>query len=871
MVQRTAVNKLSIQSESKNHAVSEKRSSAIRKPSSQNQDIRGKGGGDLKKKMKKARSFKASDMKKMMPSSADSAQKKKMVSASTSPNYMKPTSSSDARKERLQQVSHSSQTPDRNRSPKKLNCSKASKPMKVLKKTPSLKPVRPSMKKSSGAALYPKMNVGRATCSSTLKDSKFPAFVPLNPGGTEAEGTSAMRVCPYTYCSLNGLHHAPMPPLKRFLSARRRFLKAQKSLKFRTPASPRKNHPGEPNQEIDTGLGLCDDPMAFEVESDGSGFFVEIYAKPREEDFGSGGHFSCGDGELEFSSDESCRDFDEISMARDDETQDYLEGTEIDIKEDGPAENQINHYVEDQHPGNQPCLMPGDNTETDCCIAVGRNEESESTAESEVVASVSEASDMDLEEESIPFPDDRADFPTSSYDELDLAADSGLDDEPAFEQDGAAVGGCDESTCDADAVVEEDGKVKSPRVDVPSIDEDEASDAFDGLTRSQNNVALLYLDHVHAETEFSSQSNRSTAEETGGSEASEIIDDASSLLSGSIADVLEGPTESSKVMINNSGENDDCGDVANEAMTDEPEDGTPEPDPMTDLDIAALGRDLKQNHPDFSAEALESIISEVDSEVHPCVEIEDSTIKAEPEGSLGMEDIDESTDGNVTNAEVEISERDEKPREEESSNQEALADQSMEEEHTAKDPTEQGSSLISISVLSHEGQSSSAEDCSMRDDGIQTEDDNKSDDIETCFAVENGETIIDSGDDSNTLPAEICTNRKVRIARKRIDEDSEQMRKFNPRPPQFLPVEPDPEAEKVDLRHQMMDERKNSEEWMVDYALQQAITKLAPARKRKVALLIDAFETVMPMPKFEPHLSQSAAAFTHARPIQACS
>jgi hypothetical protein len=101
--------------------------------------------------------------------------------------------------------------------------------------------------------------------------------------------------------------------------------------------------------------------------------------------------------------------------------------------------------------------------------------------------------------------------------------------------------------------------------------------------------------------------------------------------------------------------------------------------------------------------------------------------------------------------------------------------------------------------------------------------------------------------------------------------DLEEEREFNPREPNFLPVVPDPEAEKVDLRHQMMDDRKNSEEWMLDYALRQAVTKLAPARKRKVALLVEAFEKVLPTPKYETHMRHTSATFSHTRPIQACS
>uniref|UniRef100_A0A0D9VA90 Calmodulin-binding domain-containing protein n=1 Tax=Leersia perrieri TaxID=77586 RepID=A0A0D9VA90_9ORYZ len=88
--------------------------------------------------------------------------------------------------------------------------------------------------------------------------------------------------------------------------------------------------------------------------------------------------------------------------------------------------------------------------------------------------------------------------------------------------------------------------------------------------------------------------------------------------------------------------------------------------------------------------------------------------------------------------------------------------------------------------------------------------------------------------------------KKWNISRRTTAEQVEKMRAFNPRAPNFLPLEPDPEAEKVDLRHQMMGDRKNSEEWMVDYALRRAVNKLARAQKRKVEMLVQAFETVLP-------------------------
>lgn len=133
------------------------------------------------------------------------------------------------------------------------------------------------------------------------------------------------------------------------------------------------------------------------------------------------------------------------------------------------------------------------------------------------------------------------------------------------------------------------------------------------------------------------------------------------------------------------------------------------------------------------------------------------------------------------------------------------------------------------------------------------------------------ESISSETESSNQPFPEASSKQKERnrysTMRRRTAEDLEEMKQFNPRPPRFLPIELDPEAEKVDLRHQIMDERKNSEAWMIDYALQQLVTKLTPARKRKVALLVEAFETVMPLPMCDSPLQSPTSAFA----IRACS
>ncbi|XP_023741464.1 calmodulin binding protein PICBP [Lactuca sativa] len=87
--------------------------------------------------------------------------------------------------------------------------------------------------------------------------------------------------------------------------------------------------------------------------------------------------------------------------------------------------------------------------------------------------------------------------------------------------------------------------------------------------------------------------------------------------------------------------------------------------------------------------------------------------------------------------------------------------------------------------------------------------------------------------------------KKVFLLRKFVKE-LEKVKKFNPKKPTHLPLPPQPEQETVSLRRQTTGDKKNSDEWMLDYALQKVVGELAPTQKRKVALLVKAFETVAP-------------------------
>ncbi|XVE61065.1 hypothetical protein DITRI_Ditri06bG0009900 [Diplodiscus trichospermus] len=125
-------------------------------------------------------------------------------------------------------------------------------PVRILTKMASLKAKRSSSRKCSEISSISDPSIERATCSSILKDSKFPDHLEIKPGGSESDGNAALNVCRYSYCSLHGHHHGDRPPLKRFGSMRRRMVKNQKSLKQDSQSSGKEKHSGNRKKGIKT-------------------------------------------------------------------------------------------------------------------------------------------------------------------------------------------------------------------------------------------------------------------------------------------------------------------------------------------------------------------------------------------------------------------------------------------------------------------------------------------------------------------------------------------------------------------------------------------------------------------------------------------
>ncbi|KAK4766450.1 hypothetical protein SAY87_008092 [Trapa incisa] len=193
---------------------------------------KGLGGAEQKKRSNNLRAIKlvsrdgSSQRRKSSSSYEHSSSPWKVTVAS--PNYLKATKSSDVRMLNSQSsISSSSLNPKATRKRPIIAFRRTStlRPTRFLAKIPSLRPKRP--------AIRPDSSIHRATCSSAIKDAKFPAQVESQEGGDGSGSISSMKVCPYNYCSLHGHHHAA-PSLKRLKSARK-CVKSQriKKLDFR--------------------------------------------------------------------------------------------------------------------------------------------------------------------------------------------------------------------------------------------------------------------------------------------------------------------------------------------------------------------------------------------------------------------------------------------------------------------------------------------------------------------------------------------------------------------------------------------------------------------------------------------------------------
>ncbi|KAJ0978025.1 hypothetical protein J5N97_013499 [Dioscorea zingiberensis] len=670
------------------------------------QDTKRKGGGEIKKKMGIRRRGAIQQVDDDLK---------------TLPNYMKPTSSSGARKEQLKLSATSPSS-----------CS-GSKPAKILVIKSCLKLVRvPSIKKNQGSGCCnQKKTVNRATCSSTQKDNKFPKALDLNPGGTEAEGTSVKKVCPYNYCSLNGHRHdEPLPPLKSFLSAIRQSFKTEQRMKSK-------------KKEMDTGqkvTGLKIQPL---VEEFGDDFFVEIYAKEQQRKVEL---VSCDQNCVQDDKKEVVDEIHELERKVVSTDNDIDDSSELSVDEMDGMMNLIEfiecgQVVKDDEEQNQPLTKSKDVAGCSlgcCCIEHlrGNDTTSEGFTENEFKCVISEAIHINLEEETS--------VGAGKYDDDKL----GIFHYPSQEIEDVI----DSLSADADDafITSEIARVAHEVYeDVP----DQKGESFSFHEDLEDNEEERQVCDVIE----SSNENK--------------LDAANNLIQGR----LEHAGESSE---------DQC-------------------------DNLIVVEEEVSKSDEFSDQGSEDLVEQ------SVVKHEEERIASELlDQNMVVKGIQEVEDTNTSGSVKKVS----LTHEQFSESYESTTD-SDEECFEASDDDE-----------TDEEDEICLKDCAQRTE------ENK---ISSYTArITRAHSLTESSDNPKI---------RIRITRKERWEEAEMMREFNPRSPKFLPCNPDPDSEKVDLRHQMIDERKNAEEWMIDYALRQAVTKLSPARKRKVALLVEAFEKVVPL------------------------
>ena len=891
MVQRKVPNKLGIQAD---HVKSDKLLANLKKPSSsQYQDGKNRGA-DMKKKIKKSRSIKLSDIESLRssptrrnlsqpgkppPAIPQKQQQQPLIKASDgSPNYMKSTSCFEARKEQSQVSPRNNQTgaesknmsrrsssnsehssASGNKPARALTRTSSLKLARTLTKTPSFKPARASAKKSSRVVLCADMNAQRSTCSSTIKDSKFPPYLMLSPGATESEGTSVMKVCPYTYCSLNGHHHSPLPPLKCFLSARRRLLKIQKSMKMEALSPRRVEKPitAKPSskgvEEIDAAKLIFDDKSAdkedVEIE-----FFIEIYGKSK--DNGDKAEIVEVSGDVAKHSDkeqvaESLSD--RSAQSEVDFEGKLQQGDDIIAKEMETTESLPGEQVKDTD-------------EEFLCILAQENANMGSFCNGiEADDADSEATNMEWEEERLSASElnSEANYSIMTDDEsfVYVGCSSNIKN-PDFHDDCMIRSDDIDSSCSemilSDELLQELFAEEGASSEAQSDDDSALHIMHQNSEIHESSQASESLKCIHlVSTEDSFEESKTAEEENGQSETNLI---STEIPSASMEEPIAEPRatsediqEKNKVAeINPQLEDDETNctsKAADDVSTDEQKHKTLQDD----------GDEMEEKEQADDAKILIEIQS---SDVSCCYSEADQVSNS----------IEENVDDGFTD---------------ETQNYLSIVQSEsysfVEDQNKEKDQGDAKNFKISSS-MHDEGQSNprmiesnSFEESIEEVERMEVEDYTSSDaaDVSTvakgATSPETERTFFPAGSNSTQELPDSCNSQKWTIRRKRHMKDEEELREFNPREPNYLPLVPGPEAEKVDLRQQMIDDRKNAEEWMVDYHLQQAVTKLAPARKRKVALLVEAFETVMPTSKFETHLSSSTAAFVHARPMQACS
>ncbi|GFY98176.1 calmodulin binding protein [Actinidia rufa] len=655
--------------------------------SSSSEDVGKKGGIGIRKTLKKK------------PRSTGFGSFRTSRTNSRSPNYLKATSCSEGKKMNFQASLHDSESCCASNINESRRNSKTSKPnagcsslksVQTLRRSTSLRPLRiliskPSFKsKKFSVKKCPQvsedLSVNRATCSSTLKDTKFPHHVEVYPAERESERISVMKVCPYNYCSLHGHHHSSAPPLKRLKSRKRRLLKTQKSIKLRTQSSIR-------------ATKYADDIMKL-VESsqtvmNGEPQLQEDEAKPGMEYFRR-----------------SSEENEDVDLAE------VLFG-ETSYPDEGVWENlnqERNFVAEKDIPGT--CFTQKEQNFEACCIETSSPLLSLKPENRVATCDESSCSNSDFHES------ENDGLAGISGEQSNIVKRSTPDDEREATEDKSAISSafvCHNLEEIEKATDEKNGDLATDHRTVGHIQAD-STEVYEPKLHKKKHISMWHLIHQHMVSE--------------GADEEKHVEDTIRLPPSQSSGSSSGFSDSHQ---NTSIENHDT-------------------DNNQEIELHKMY-------------AIKTVREAIEKILLPEVQ--------------GQSPVDKPISSNIT------------------SDQELL---------------EKNQNSTSVKIADPE------QEVSAPNEG---------------------------GAEKKTLKN--WSNLKKLLLLKRFIKALEKVRHFNPRKLRKLPLDPDPEAEKVCLKHQMLDRKKSSEEWMLDFALQQAVSELAPTQKKKVSLLIKAFETVVPL------------------------
>ncbi|XP_022766605.1 uncharacterized protein LOC111311470 [Durio zibethinus] len=743
------------------------------------------GGTDLKKKLKKSSRTEANshdDQHSIIPFSV----------VDSSPHYLKATSSSDMKEQLQASPRHSESSYDSSERDKRILTNEkqnlaysVNKSIRVLRAS-TLGPKRPSTKKCSEISSISDPSIERATCSSTLKDSKFPDHVENKLGGSDSDGTAVLNVCRYSYCSLHGHHHDNKPPFKRFASMRRRVAKTQKSLKSDRQSFGKAKHPGNRKKGLQTEKRVFNGDLGVAVQLTSTVDTRKIPSVPGKE--GS----------------------DLVTLAESVPTESSYPNPS---HEENMHQSNILLKVEQQIPETFQVFK---DRSVDCC-GIGEEQHKATPDTPGTKIKVEEIVRIN------PHNEDNKSIHTVSHPKCgDVSSSQEFGNPTQFDK--LSLKRETICTCSEGVPAEEEAQ--------KDVNEDIASSLNLEEYKAHSGNGAKALETVS--TGMMGEPTSAREENNEDSELDrEILQPAGSMAASNTHAASKTEMENQK--------NFKFWKLIYQQM-------------VTGLDAElATQKPLPVVNSEEQVEILRNAYEKNDS----CQEISqtDQTMSIEDhEASNGKLEFSQSHAIKLVQQAFDkiLSEIPDHSSDDQSIASEITSDQAF--LLTKQD----GGKEVSISTSSN-----SIEDCMIQDQKeMQLQTDNK-------FASEEVKAAQTERKKSDNQMPNSWSNLKKIIILNRFVKSLEKVRNLKPRTIQYGPMDKDPKEEKIQLRHQNMKGRKNAEEWMLDHALRQVISTLAPSQKRKVAMLVQAFETFIPLPENGDDISSNAAASSPTASVQA--